>query len=413
MTAVGGLFFPQRKALGLESRRLTPSLIERVVWATAETRSHERAVVVLKRVGGNGVCSKTIGRVATEVGGELAALRDRAPNRSPAKLVPKSPEEPPKLAVVQCDGGRIRTRQPGQGPGVHAQAWREAKNACLVKMTHQTFESDPQPELPACFRDPAHVAELAERAVPEGLASPPPVASPTKEQQEDWRPKRLVRTCLSSLVASRVFGQQMHRESRRRRFPEASHRAFLGDGLPWNWSIWKKHFRKFVPILDFIHALSYLYRAALVCQHDLPAAWECYLRWAQTCWSGNVGEVLPELRQWLVHHDLDPDQTLEEKHPDKPVLDAHRYLTGNQARMHYGQYRRQGLPVTTALMESLVKQINQRVKGTEMFWNDPAGAEAILQIRAGTLCDDDRLAMYLAARPGCPFVRRSTSPAAA
>ena len=413
MTAVGGLFFPQRKALGLESRRLTPSLIERVVWATAETRSHERAVVVLKRVGGNGVCSKTIGRVATEVGGELAALRDRAPNRSPAKLVPKSPEEPPKLAVVQCDGGRIRTRQPGQGPGVHAQAWRETKNACLVKMTHQTFESDPQPELPACFRDPAHVAELAERAVPEGLASPPPVVSPTKEQQEDWRPKRLVRTCLSSLVASRVFGQQMHRESRRRRFPEASHRAFLGDGLPWNWSIWKKHFRKFVPILDFIHALSYLYRAALVCQHDLPAAWECYLRWAQTCWSGNVGEVLPELRQWLVHHDLDPDQTLEEKHPDKPVLDAHRYLTGNQARMHYGQYRRQGLPVTTALMESLVKQINQRVKGTEMFWNDPAGAEAILQIRAGTLCDDDRLAMYLAARPGCPFVRRSTSPAAA
>ena len=61
-----------------------------------------------------------------------------------------------------------------------------------------------------------------------------------------------------------------------------------------------------------------------------------------------MGEVLPELRQGLVHHDLDPDQTLDEKHLHKPVLDAHRYLTGNQARMHYAQYRRQGLPVTTA-----------------------------------------------------------------
>jgi len=25
-----------------------------------------------------------------------------------------------------------------------------------------------------------------------------------------------------------------------------------------------------------------------------------------------------------------------------------------------------------------------------MFWNDPDGAEAILQVRAAALCDDDR-----------------------
>ncbi len=384
-----------------------------MVYATAETRSHERAAVVLEYVGGNAVCPKTVERVATEVGEELGALRDQAPSRSPAKLVPKSPEEPPKLAVVQCDGGRIRTRQPGHGPGVHGQSWRETKNACLVKMTHQTFESDPQPELPTCFRDPAHVAELAERAAPEGLDPAPSPVALSAEQEEDWRPKRLVRTCVSSMAKACVFGGQMHREARRRRFQESPYRAFLGDGLAWNWTIWKKHFRQFVPILDIIHALSYLYCAALVCQGDLRKAWACYLRWAQTCWSGKVREVLPELRQWLVDHDIDPDRTLDEKHPHKPVLDAHRYLTGNQSRMKYDQYRKQGLPVTTALMESLVKQINQRVKGTEMFWNDPAGAEAILQIRAAALCDDDRLALYLAHRPGYPFVRRTTPPAAA
>ncbi len=45
-----------------------------------------------------------------------------------------------------------------------------------------------------------------------------------------------------------------------------------------------------------------------------------------------------------------------------------RDLTNNQHRMHYPEYRQSGLPVATAWMESLVKEMNYRVKGTEMFW---------------------------------------------
>ena len=82
------------------------------------------------------------------------------------------------------------------------------------------------------------------------------------------------------------------------------------------------------------------------------------------------------------------------------------YFAHNASRMDYPQYRRQGFPITTAWMESLVKEVNYRVKGTEMFWNDPKGAEAILLIRAAALCDDDRLKKHLQTRPGCPFTRR-------
>ena len=57
-------------------------------------------------------------------------------------------------------------------------------------------------------------------------------------------------------------------------------------------------------------------------------------------------------------------------------------------------------------MESLVKEVNYRVKGTEMFWNDPEGAEAIMQVRAAALCDDERLDKHLRTRPGSPFTRR-------
>jgi hypothetical protein len=40
-------------------------------------------------------------------------------------------------------------------------------------------------------------------------------------------------------------------------------------------------------------------------------------------------------------------------------------------------------------MEPLIKQINFRVKGTEMFWHDPEGAEAILHLRAAALSEDE------------------------
>jgi len=46
-----------------------------------------------------------------------------------------------------------------------------------------------------------------------------------------------------------------------------------------------------------------------------------------------------------------------------------------------------GLPITSSPMESLMKQINQRVKGAEKFWSEE-GAEAILQLRADILSDD-------------------------
>ena len=62
----------------------------------------------------------------------------------------------------------------------------------------------------------------------------------------------------------------------------------------------------------------------------------------------------------------------------RPLVDALRYFTNNRQRMDYPTYRRKGRPITSSPMESLIKQINHRVKGTEMFWLQPDGAEAIL-----------------------------------
>ena len=389
---------------------MTPALTQRIVYAASESRSFSRAALVLKHVGDNEVSAKTIERVTLTVGQELAELRDAEPGDG--ALASRPVEAAPKLAVVECDGGRIRTRAEGCGPGVHGEQWRETKNACLLRMTYTTFDEDPHPELPRAFCDPEKVAKLAEKEPLSGLALPPNSSPQEPSCVTDWRPQRLARTCLSSMADSQEFGRQMEREARRRRFSEATARAFLGDGLAWNWSIQQTHFPDFIPILDFIHPLSYLYTAASVMASDAQQTWSYYLAMVRGCWQGRVDQVTAALNEWLVRQGIDSASRLEDNDPRQAVTDALRYLTNNRERMDYPQYRRLGLPVTSALMESLVKEVNYRVKGTEKFWNDPSGAEAILQVRAAALCDDDRLATYLANRPGCPYVRRPIATAA-
>lgn len=388
-------------------------MISRIVIAAAQTRAFEKARIVMADVAGQPVSAKTIERVVGDVGHELAQRRDASPRTG--QSLAKTPLLPPELAVVECDGGRIRTREPGHGPGVHlsGKGWNETKNACLIRAQHRTFATDPQPDPPECFCDPKHVAKIAEtealsvasgRREPARLAPEPPDPEPLVPD-DDWRPQRLVRTVLSSLANCDDFGRQMAAEAKCRRFPEAAARAFLGDGLPWNWSIWKRHFSDFTPILDFIHVLSYLFLAAKAVHTGAADAWEQYLVWMRGCWQGDLDQVLEELALWQSRLGEPPPEAADND-PREILRKTLQYLQHNRSRMNYPEYRRSGLPVTTAWMESLVKEINWRVKGTEMFWNNPEGAEPMLQVRAAALCDDDRLKTHLQTRPGCPFTRR-------
>jgi hypothetical protein len=165
----------------------------------------------------------------------------------------------------------------------------------------------------------------------------------------------------------------METEADSRGFFQARKQAYVCDGLPYNWTIQERHFPTFVLILDFAHAIERVYEAARAVTDGAEATWQCYTQWAAACWQGRVA-------------------------------DAITYLQNNQSRMDYPRYRREGLPLTSAHMESLVKEINYRVKGTEKFWADGPSAEAILQLRAAAaLCDDDRLTRHMTARPGNPF----------
>jgi hypothetical protein len=148
--------------LGFDARQLTPLLVTRCAIAIAQSRSFKKAEIVMADVAGQAVSAKTLERLAGDVGRELAQRRDADPKTDEA--LAKTPELPPALAVIECDGGRARTREPGHGPGVHlaGKGWNETKNACLIRAQRNTFAEDPQPDPPECFCNPKHVAKIAE-----------------------------------------------------------------------------------------------------------------------------------------------------------------------------------------------------------------------------------------------------------
>jgi hypothetical protein len=196
-------------------------------------------------------------------------------------------------------------------------------------------------------------------------------------------------------------------EADARGFFTARKQAFLGDGLGYNWSIQQRWFPTFVPITDFVHAVEYVYTAAKAIHADASLRWRQYLEWVNACWQGHVNDVITELHGWQSHLGALPEGgEIPDSDPRKIVQSAARYLANNRSRMDYPGYRRFGLPVTSSLAESLVKQINKRVKGTEKFWNDGPSGEAILQLCAGVISDGDRLQKWIRNRPVSPFSPR-------
>jgi hypothetical protein len=119
------------------------------------------------------------------------------------------------------------------------------------------------------------------------------------------------------------------------------------------------------------------------------------------CWQGGVADVIADMEARLAQREphTGPGK-LPATDPREVLRRTIGYLRNNQEHMHYPEYRKQGLPVTSSLVESLIKEINYRVKGTEKFWDNPEGAEAILQLRAAVLSDDDRLQTFVLTRPG-------------
>ena len=105
------------------------------------------------------------------------------------------------------------------------------------------------------------------------------------------RPDILVKTVVATRDDIHAFGRQLAAAAWQRGFAASERKAFVADGLAANWTVWQKHFSHYTPILDFVHAVMYVYAAAMA-GRDFPTGWRVYCDWARLIWSGRVADVI-------------------------------------------------------------------------------------------------------------------------
>jgi hypothetical protein len=348
-------------------------------------------------------------RLSERIGEEWGELRDEDVEKFRQRRLERDYKEPPRgAAVVMLDGGRVQTRADDAGRGVSDPGWRESKVACCLTIETKTHAVDPQPEPPAKFLEPTNAARLAsevkrrtrpatERNDANRRASQ---ASKKKAGKKSKRRKRArkcprVRTVIATMENSETFGWQVAAEAHRRGLDRAQRKACVCDGQAYNWSIYEMHLLPagFIAVLDFLHLLAYLHDAAYALGGaDEARAWKTYKQWLRWAWSGKVGALLSALRAAVAALKTKGSTTAARRQTVEETL---TYVTNNRQRMNYPEYRCLGLPVSSAPVESTIKQINRRMKGSEKFWLE-GGAETMLQLRAAQLSQDDRWKRYWA-----------------
>lgn len=374
-------------------------MLQKIVWAGANNHSYPLAAEALAQLGEVRLSTKQVRRMVTQVGQARLTERDEAVRRQKAMPLAKrragsQASPPPTLAVISMDGGRYQRRdnfrnQPmREATGTH---WREDKVGCLLAMDSQEQACDPAPEFPQWLAQSEAVAELAKIGGKTGTdATPPAPEEPllVGPKELDYEPPKLrSREILASGAHAEEFGWQLEARAWQLGFPAAARQAFVADGQGVNWTIQQKHFPHATPILDLMHALSYAWSAAAAVPNQA-----LYRQWAEWIWKGEVARVIAALAE-LKMHVARAEGSSETALPSQPLEAAWTYYTNNQSRMNYPQYRRQGLPLTSSHIESAIKQINHRVKGTEKFWRRDSG-EVVLQLRADCLSDSKPLAAF-------------------
>ena len=375
---------------------LTPAVLQNVVWAGANLKSFSQASDALQTLADIKLSAKRIRRVTEQVGQDRLEERQQqvaAFQQKPLmeRLTSLADSDSPDLGVVMMDGGRYQRRDHFGEDDYEGTHWKEDKVGIVLHMSSKVHEADPHPEFPQWLARADVIREIASQgAIDEDnapLSDPAPSPNNISESVSAWddlSPKLLSREVIASSQCGEAFGHHLECAAWQQGVVDAPRMAFVADGASVNWTIHRQHFSQMTGILDLMHALSYAWKAAKALG-DAHA----YARYATWIWQGKVAHVIAELssnRSPLAAE-------APESSPDDPsdlIAQTITYFTNHQHRMNYPTYRQQGLPLTSSHIESTIKLINIRMKGSEKFFRHDTG-ETLLQLRADSLCESEPL----------------------
>lgn len=370
---------------------------------------------------------KRLERLTERIGAERVGEREQEVQRveqltlmdkiqGPADVVP------PVACAVMADGGRLQYTVDNPDSKTH---WYEYKAGLCLELGNRLSpadttlpEGDPCPQVPAFLLDLGAMETLTREIHYRAAAVPePPIpaidleeittlrdldrvltqlqtpAQTATARELPWSPRVKRRDVVATCGDCRELGRILVARAWHLGYFQAQRKAFVGDGGSWLWKLWEDAFKPFgfVPILDLMHAITYVYAAATAGRTPSESG-PIYRQWATWVWEGQVASVIEALNHRQQELGL-PTESDGPTSPQRIVAATLTYLRNQQSRMNYPTYRSQGLPITSSHMESTVKELNFRIKGTEKFWSQ-TGGEDVLQLRADSLCDSDPLTEF-------------------
>jgi hypothetical protein len=129
-------------------------------------------------------------------------------------------------------------------------------------------------------------------------------------------------------------------------------------------------------VLDFIHALEYLWRAGHALHEEGTPELEAYvLDRLELLLQGKASDIAAGMRRSATKRGLTKAQR-------KPIDTAAKYLLKRKAMMPYGELLALGAPIASGVIEGTCRSlVNDRLDLTGARWSTD-GAEAILRLRA-------------------------------
>jgi hypothetical protein len=303
--------------------RLAPNTIKAYTQAAGRARAEQEDALVTRR------------RRLTR-----GNLRERATHATPPR-----PAAAPDTLAIHMDGALERTTE----------GWKEVKLGAL------------------CAAHPAP-------APAPGAAPAAGAAGPT--------------TYTATLAPAAAFGRQLQAAAERRGLRWARRVVVLGDGAKWIWKLASQRFPRATQVVDWYHAHEHLWQLAqLLYGEGTVAAWTWLETLAGVLWTAQTAADVALLAHAADEAWATPRKDLPDGTPrrtatrHRAVATAVAYFATNAARLRYGAFRTQGLPVGSGVVEGGCRSVlHVRLKRPGARWS-PAAAEAMARARA-VLCSD-------------------------
>ncbi len=407
---------------------VSPRVLAKMVYSGTMAVSFSKASQDILHLADLTISAERVRRACGRVGGDRIAEQQRLQEAFQSKPLPEQTHgkpvdvEPPEIACVMSDGGRYQLLDRSVVSPVGRSArkgkhWKESRIGLLVSMSGEQHESDPQPNLPP---------ELCHGAMADKLSEIGKTGAKLDSLEETVATEETSATASDGLVgatlehrgvvASRqnweAFGPLLASNAWYRGFAAATRKVFVSDGSSTIEKLQRTHFSHYTSVLDILHALSYGLAAARAVSDDEASAEQKYDNWAAKIWEGRVDEVIDELTAYGRKFGEPPVDACSDD-PCEIIRRSRVYYENHASRMDYPSYRRAGFPLTSSLMESMVKQVSRRVKGTEKYWSS-SGGESMLRLCGEYLSDDEPMRAYWDQRshhaPGVRAYRHAGQP---